>query len=69
MPNAFIIAIGHFHNFRHIGPIRHYNHIALLRNYCRLKAFSKFYAACPILGADEDATKASRLALAQATLK
>ena len=33
------------------------------------QAFSKFYAACPILGADEDATKASRLALAQATLK
>ncbi|MBO6847787.1 MAG: arginine--tRNA ligase [Maricaulis sp.] len=33
------------------------------------QAFSKFYAACPILGADEDATKASRLALARATLK
>ncbi|MBO6797563.1 arginine--tRNA ligase [Maricaulis sp.] len=33
------------------------------------QAFSKFYAACPILGADDDATKASRLALAQATLK
>ncbi|WP_412546597.1 arginine--tRNA ligase [Maricaulis sp. MIT060901] len=33
------------------------------------QSFSKFYAACPILGADDDATKASRLALAQATLK
>lgn len=33
------------------------------------QAFSKFYAACPILGADDAATKASRLALAQATLK
>ncbi|MFY0638192.1 arginine--tRNA ligase [Maricaulis maris] len=33
------------------------------------QTFSKFYAACPILGADHDTTKASRLALAQATLK
>jgi len=33
------------------------------------QTFSKFYAACPILGADDDTTKASRLALAQATLK
>jgi arginyl-tRNA synthetase len=33
------------------------------------QAFSKFYAACPILGADDDATKSSRLALAAATLK
>lgn len=33
------------------------------------QAFSKFYAACPILGADDAATKVSRLALAQATLK
>lgn len=33
------------------------------------QAFSKFYAACPILGADDAETKASRLALAQATLK
>lgn len=33
------------------------------------QAFSKFYAACPILGAADDTTKASRLALAQATLK
>jgi arginyl-tRNA synthetase len=33
------------------------------------QAFSKFYAACPILGAQDDATKASRLALAAATLK
>ena len=33
------------------------------------QTFSKFYAACPILGADDDTNKASRLALAQATLK
>ena len=33
------------------------------------QAFSKFYSACPILGAADDAIKASRLALAQATLK
>jgi len=33
------------------------------------QAFSKFYAACPILGADSSETKASRLALAAATLK
>lgn len=32
------------------------------------QAFSKFYSACPILSADEDAVKASRLALARATL-
>ncbi|MBR9826401.1 MAG: arginine--tRNA ligase [Alphaproteobacteria bacterium] len=33
------------------------------------QAFSKFYAACPVLIAETDATKASRLALAAATLK
>jgi arginyl-tRNA synthetase len=33
------------------------------------QAFSKFYSACPILSAGDEATKASRLALAQATLK
>ena len=33
------------------------------------QAFSKFYAACSILGADDDAMKSSRLALAAATLK
>ncbi|RKR00445.1 arginine--tRNA ligase [Maricaulis maris] len=33
------------------------------------QAFSKFYAACPVLVAEDDAVKASRLALAQATLK
>ncbi|WP_300551999.1 arginine--tRNA ligase [Maricaulis sp.] len=33
------------------------------------QAFSKFYSACPILAAPDEPTKASRLALAQATLK
>lgn len=33
------------------------------------QAFSKFYSACPVLVAEDDAVKASRLALAQATLK
>ncbi|MCR9267866.1 MAG: arginine--tRNA ligase, partial [Alphaproteobacteria bacterium] len=33
------------------------------------QAFSKFYSACPILSAEDDVVKASRLALAQATLK
>ncbi len=33
------------------------------------QAFSKFYSACPILSAEDDMVKASRLALAQATLK
>lgn len=33
------------------------------------QAFSKFYSACPILAAPDEDTKASRLALAQATLK
>ncbi|OLF80853.1 arginine--tRNA ligase [Maricaulis sp. W15] len=33
------------------------------------QAFSKFYAACPVLVAEDDAVKASRLALSQATLK
>ena len=33
------------------------------------QAFSKFYSACPILGAPDEATKSSRLALAEATLK
>ena len=36
--------------------------------YKLAQAFSKFYAACPILSA-EPAVKASRLALAQTTLR
>ena len=37
--------------------------------YKLAQTFSKFYAACPILSADDDATRASRLALAETTLK
>nr|B0T019.1 RecName: Full=Arginine--tRNA ligase; AltName: Full=Arginyl-tRNA synthetase; Short=ArgRS [Caulobacter sp. K31] len=37
--------------------------------YKLAQTFSKFYAACPILSADNDATRASRLALAETTLK
>ena len=33
------------------------------------QAFSKFYANCPVLGAEDEAVKASRLALAAVTLK
>jgi len=33
------------------------------------QAFSKFYSACPILSAETEAVKRSRLALAEATLK
>ncbi|PVM84715.1 arginine--tRNA ligase [Caulobacter radicis] len=37
--------------------------------YKLAQGFSKFYAACPILGADEPAVRASRLTLAQTALK
>ena len=37
--------------------------------YKLAQTFSKFYAACPILSADEDAIRASRLALAETTLR
>lgn len=37
--------------------------------YKLAQAFSRFYAACPILQADNDATRASRLRLAATTLK
>jgi arginyl-tRNA synthetase len=37
--------------------------------YKLAQAFSRFYAACPILGADSVAVRGSRLALAQASLK
>ncbi|MDR6530365.1 arginyl-tRNA synthetase [Caulobacter rhizosphaerae] len=37
--------------------------------YKLAQTFSKFYAACPILSADEPSVRASRLALAQTTLK
>lgn len=33
------------------------------------QAFSKFYAACPVLGADDLAVKASRIAMVQAALR
>ncbi|MGA2953078.1 MAG: arginine--tRNA ligase [Caulobacteraceae bacterium] len=36
--------------------------------YRLAQAFSKFYAACPVLAAPDEATRASRLALAAATL-
>ena len=36
--------------------------------YTLAQAFSKFYSACPVLGAGEPSVRASRLALAQATL-
>jgi arginyl-tRNA synthetase len=43
---------------------------ALAEHAWRLaQAFSKFYAACPILGADDAATRASRLSFAATTLK
>jgi len=37
--------------------------------YKLAQGFSKFYAACPILGADEPTVRASRLTLAQTALK
>jgi len=37
--------------------------------YKLAQTFSKFYAACPILSAEEPAVRASRLALAETTLK
>lgn len=37
--------------------------------YRLAQGFSKFYAACPIMGAGDEGLRASRLSLAQATLK
>jgi arginyl-tRNA synthetase len=37
--------------------------------YRLAQAFSKFYAACPVLAASDEATRASRLALAAASLR
>lgn len=37
--------------------------------YKLAQSFSKFYAACPIMSADSDALRASRLALAETTLR
>ncbi len=37
--------------------------------YRLAQAFSKFYAACPVLGADDAATRASRLTLVSVTLR
>ncbi|ADG08851.1 arginine--tRNA ligase [Caulobacter segnis] len=37
--------------------------------YRLAQSFSKFYAACPIMSADTDALRASRLALAETTLR
>jgi arginyl-tRNA synthetase len=43
---------------------------ALAEHAYRLaQVFSRFYAACPVLGADDAPTRASRLAFAQATLR
>lgn len=33
------------------------------------QSFSKFYSTCPVIGADDDAVRASRLSLAQITLR
>jgi arginyl-tRNA synthetase len=44
-------------------------HILADHAYQLAGSFSAFYAACPILGADTEALRASRLTLASATLK
>jgi arginyl-tRNA synthetase len=43
-------------------------HLVAEHAYRLAQSFSKFYAACPILGADDLSVRASRLALSQATL-
>ena len=43
-------------------------HMVAEHAYRLAQAFSKFYAACPILGAEEAAIRQSRLGLSQATL-
>ncbi|MES2835798.1 MAG: arginine--tRNA ligase [Pseudomonadota bacterium] len=43
-------------------------HVVAEHAYRLAQSFSKFYAACPVLIAPDEATKASRLALSQATL-
>jgi arginyl-tRNA synthetase len=37
--------------------------------YRLAQAFSKFYAACPVLGAPDPATRGSRLRLAETVLR
>ncbi len=43
-------------------------HVVAEHAYRLAQSFSKFYAACPVLVAPDEATRASRLALSQATL-
>jgi arginyl-tRNA synthetase len=43
-------------------------HLVAEHAYRLAQSFSKFYAACPILGAEDATVRASRLALSQATL-
>ncbi|MFN4092706.1 MAG: arginine--tRNA ligase [Brevundimonas sp.] len=43
-------------------------HVVAEHAYRLAQSFSKFYAACPVLIAPDEATKGSRLALSQATL-
>lgn len=43
-------------------------HLVAEHAYRLAQSFSKFYAACPILGADDATVRASRLALARTTL-
>ena len=43
-------------------------HVVAEHAYRLAQSFSKFYAACPVLAAPDEATKTSRLALSQATL-
>lgn len=58
----FDAALARAHDARH-------PHIICEHAYNLGQAFSKFYAECPVLGAADDATKASRLALSALTLK
>jgi arginyl-tRNA synthetase len=44
-------------------------HFVAEHAYRLAQSFSKFYAACPVLGASDGDTRGSRLALAEATLK
>ncbi len=61
------LALGGFADNMRMAYRKRAPHILCDHAYGLAQSFSAFYAACPILGADEPSTRLSRLALAKAT--
>jgi arginyl-tRNA synthetase len=66
---ALVLALDQFDNALHYAAAKRAPHILCEHLYDLAQIFSKFYAACPVLAAQDSATKSSRLALVETSLR